>query len=78
MDSVTHEKIKVFYAECSKLHARVDGPSKIIKEIRKNAYKLKFPDEYNMSPTFSVKDLGPYHGEDLSVNPFFPNYGGLM
>ena len=30
---------------CSKLHARVDGPSKIIKKIRKNAYKLKFPDE---------------------------------
>ena len=49
--------------------ARVDGPSKIIK-IGKNAYKLEFPDDNNILPTFSAKDLRPYHGEDLRVSLF--------
>ena len=60
---------------CSKLHRRIDNPSKIIKNIRKNAYKLKFPDENNILPKFNVKDLRPYHGEDLRVSLFCQLWG---
>ena len=55
---------------CSKLHIRIDGPSKIIKKIGKNAYKLEFPVDNNILPTFNVKDLRPYHGEDLRASLF--------
>ena len=51
---------------CSKLRTRIDDPSKIIKKIGKN-----------ILPTFKVKDLRPYHGEDLRAS-LFPNDGGLM
>ena len=47
------------------LHARVDVPSKIIKKIKKNASKLELPNDNNILPTFNVKDLRPYHDEDL-------------
>ena len=47
---------------CSKLCTRIDGPSKIIKKITKNAYKVKLPGDCNILPTFKVKDLRPYHG----------------
>ena len=30
---------------CSKLLTRIDGPSKIIKKIGKNAHKLEFPND---------------------------------
>ena len=46
-------------------NARIDGPSKIIKKIIKNAYKVKLPGDCNILPTFKVKDLKRYHGEDL-------------
>ena len=55
-----------------KLKPRVDGPFKIVKKIGENAYKLKFLDDYDISPTFNVKDLRPYHGEDLRGSTFFP------
>ena len=55
---------------CSKLCIRIDGPSKIIKKIIKNAYKVKFPGDCNIFPTFKVKDLRPYHGEDLRTSLF--------
>ena len=32
-----------------------------------NAYKLELLDDNNILPTFNVKDLRPYHGEDLSL-----------
>ena len=54
----------------SKLRTRIDGPSKIIQEIRRNAYKLDLPNENNILPIFNVKDLRPYHGEDLRASPF--------
>ena len=50
---------------CSKLRTRVDGPSKIINKIGDNANKLELPDDYNILPTFNVKDLRSYDGEDL-------------
>ena len=36
-----------------------------------NAYKLKLPDDNNILPTFNVKDLRLYHGEDLRASLFF-------
>ena len=65
MDSVTHDKER-----CSKLCTRIDGSSKIIKKIIKNAYKVKLPSDSNNLPTFKVKDLRPYHGEDLRTSLF--------
>ena len=40
---------------CSKLCTRIDGPSKIIKKIIKNAYKVKVPGDCNILHTFKVK-----------------------
>ena len=57
------------------LRARVDGPSKIIKKIGKNAYKLELPHENNILPTFNSKDLRSYHGEDLRASLFFQQLG---
>ena len=53
-----------------KLKLRVDDPFKIIEKIGENAYKLQFPDEYEVSLMFNVKDLRAYHGEDLRASPF--------
>ena len=52
-------RLHVIKERCSKLCTRIDGPSKIIKKIIKNAYKVKLPDDYNILPTFKVKDLRP-------------------
>ena len=57
------------------LRARVDGPSKIIKKIGKNAYKLEFPDDDNILHTFNVKDLRPYHGVNLRASLFSQVWG---
>ena len=74
MDSITHEKKEVLIHRCSMLLARVDSPSKIIK-IGKNAYKLEFPNDNNILPTFNAKDLMPYHGKDLRVSLFSQQWG---
>jgi hypothetical protein len=42
---------------------RADGPFKIIEKINDNAYKLKLPPEFGVSPTFNISDLRPYLGE---------------
>ena len=34
-------RLHMIKESCSKLRTRIDGPSKIIKKIRKNAYKLE-------------------------------------
>ena len=67
---VTHEKREVFIQRSSKLFARENGSFKIIENIGRSAYKLKFPDDYDISPIFNVKDLRPYHGEDLRASLF--------
>ena len=54
---------------------RVDGPSKIIKKIGENAYKLEFPNDYDILPTSNVKDLRFYHGEVLKASPFCQLWG---
>ena len=49
----------------SKLKPRGDGPFKVLKRINNNAYIIDIPTyKYLVSPTFNVKDLSPYHGED--------------
>ena len=49
----------------SKLKPRGDGPFKVLKRINNNAYVIDIPtSKYRVSPTFNVKDLSPYHGED--------------
>ena len=48
----------------SKLLPRADGPFKILARYNDNAYKIDLPrDKYNVSDTFNVKDLAPYHGD---------------
>src|SRR4051812_49468661 len=49
----------------SKLKPRGDGPFKVLKWINNNAYIIDIPtSKYLVSPTFNVKDLSPFHGED--------------
>ena len=64
-----------FMHRCSKLHTRVEGPSKIIKKIGENAYKVEWLDNHNILPTFNVKDLRSYHGQDLRVSLFSQLWG---
>ena len=63
-------KERFLIQRCFVLRARVDGPSKIIKKIGKNVYKLELPDNNNILPTFNVKDLRPYHGGNLRASIF--------
>ena len=63
-------RLHMIKERCSKLLTRIDWPSKIIKKIRKNAYKFELPYDNNILPTFNVKDLRPYHGEDLRASLF--------
>ena len=61
---------------CSKLRARVDGPSKIIKKIGENAYKVELPDDYSFLSTFNVKDL--MTGPDPNTLPGSPRWSRLV
>ncbi|GJS23165.1 hypothetical protein Tco_0451797 [Tanacetum coccineum] len=45
-----------------KLKPRADGPFRVLKKIKENAYKLELPGYYNVSATFNVADLSPYVG----------------
>jgi hypothetical protein len=47
--------------------SRADGPFKILEKINDNAYKLEFPPEFAVSPTFNISDLRPYLGEEDEV-----------
>ena len=50
-------RLHMIKERCSKLRTRINGPSKIIKKIGKNAYKLEMPDDNNIFPTFNVKNF---------------------
>ena len=58
-----------------KLKLMVDDLFKIIENIGDNAYKLELHDDYDISPIFNVKDLRPYHGEDLRASIFSERWG---
>ena len=46
-----------------------------MKKIGDNAYKLELPDDYNILPTFNVKDLRSYRGDDLRASLFSQLWG---
>ena len=57
--------------------ARAEGPFRVLEKVNDNAYKVELPDDYNVSATFNVRDLSPYHADvdeelDLRTNPFQP------
>ncbi|XP_024014088.1 uncharacterized protein LOC112088136 [Eutrema salsugineum] len=56
----------------SKLLLRGDGPFRVLEKVNDNAYKLELPGEMNISPTFNVTDLAPFHAGDpvLPSEPF--------
>jgi hypothetical protein len=51
----------------SKLMFCADGHFKLLEKINDNAYKLKLPPEFGVSPTFNISDLQPYLGEEDEV-----------
>ena len=53
----------------------VDGPFNIIEKIGENAYNLELPDIFDILPTFNVKDLRSYQGEDLRASLFSQPWG---
>ena len=61
-----HMRKKIFPAHrWSKLHSKGDGPFQVLARINNNAYKLDFPDEYNISTTFNISNLSPFDvGDD--------------
>jgi len=60
-----------------KLSPRGDGPFKVLKRVNDNAYRLEFPEGYDMHATFNVADLIPFvdgtddeaKTTDLRTNP---------
>ena len=61
-----------------KLLPRVDGPFKMLACYNDNACKINIPQhKYNMSDTFNVKDLSPFHGdEDFDMRTDLSRGGG--
>ena len=51
----------------SKLSARKLGPCHVLRRISDNAYSIAFPADMNISNTFNVADLYPYHPLDAHV-----------
>lgn len=47
-----------------KLSPRVGGLFKVVKHINENVYKVELFGECNISATFNVIDLSPYHANE--------------
>ena len=48
----------------NKLKEKKIGPCWILKKINDNAYKIELPPDVHTHPTFNVRDLSAYHGEE--------------
>ena len=49
-----------------KLLPRADGPFKVLARYNNNTYKIDLPrDKYNVSDIFNMKDLSPFHGDEV-------------
>jgi hypothetical protein len=48
----------------SKLSPRGDGPFRVLERINDNAYHLELPGEFNISSSFNVADLSPFHVDE--------------
>jgi hypothetical protein len=47
--------------------SRAAGPFKILAKINDNVYKLEFPLEFGVSPSFNISDLRPYLREEDEI-----------
>jgi hypothetical protein len=57
----------------SKLMPRGKGPLKVLAKINDNVYKIEFPGDYGVSPTFNFANLCPFLGDEViesSTTPF--------
>ncbi|KAL3577644.1 hypothetical protein D5086_019148 [Populus alba] len=67
-----HDKGRFPSKHKSKLMPRVNGPFRIVEKMNNNAYEADLPGNYNISPTFNVKDLTLYLNDvdnfDLRTN----------
>nr|GFC14715.1 RNA-directed DNA polymerase [Tanacetum cinerariifolium] len=52
-----------------KLNPRDDGPFKVIRRIGDNAYKIEFPESYEVSNIFNVTNLSPYYQDSKIQDP---------
>jgi hypothetical protein len=57
---------------------RADGPFKVVAKINDNAYKLKLPTDFGVSPTFNIADLKPYLGEEDELESRMTQMQGRM
>ncbi|KAG7556876.1 Integrase catalytic core [Arabidopsis suecica] len=60
----------------SKLSPRGDGPFRVLEKINDNAYKIELPGELNISPTFNVADLSPFHADETVMESELSQEGG--
>lgn len=47
-----------------KLKSKADGPFKVLKRIRGNAYKIELSGDCNVSAIFNIVDFLPYYEGD--------------
>lgn len=67
MDSSTKERFPP--GAFSKLKPKADGPFRVIKKIKHNAYQIDLPGDYQISATFNVADLTPHYDLDVFSTP---------
>ncbi|PIK33963.1 hypothetical protein BSL78_29216 [Apostichopus japonicus] len=62
----------------SKLAPRGDGPFRVLERINNNAYRIELTGEFNVSNTFNVTDLAPFHADEPVLRTKPTEEGGMM